>query len=103
MRSWDGFRHTLSRRRPGTNLIIHHGVANIVSQAGQCLRIPDVVEETRDFSALCQWFQVSEGLFQFPRNRGSGPHLNFDKSGLLYELLPSLHLIDLALRSRSAE
>ena len=80
VRSWDGFRHSLSRRRPCTNLIIHHGVTNIVGQTGQCLRILNVVEKTRDFSAFCQRFQVSEGLFQFPRNCASGSILTSIKA-----------------------
>ena len=63
----------------GTNLIVHHGVANIVSQASQCLGILDVVEETRDITTLCQWFQVPEDLVQCPGNQTSEPNVNHDK------------------------
>jgi hypothetical protein len=86
----------------GTNLVIHHGVTNILSQSGQYLRILDVVEESSGSAPLCQRFQISKSIFQLPGNANSVSTLELIMSTVLFELLPSLYLLDLALRSRSA-
>ena len=66
MQSWDKFRRGLSGRYRDTNLVIHHGITNVVSHAGQCLGILDIIKETRDFAPFRQQFQILENLFEFP-------------------------------------
>ena len=61
-----------------THLVIHHCVANVVSQTGQCLGILDVIKESCDFAPLCQRFQIPESLFQFPANPTSASIPNLD-------------------------
>jgi hypothetical protein len=48
-----------------TNLILDHGVADVVDQATKLLRILDVVEETLDLALLCQWLEFSGNVFSF--------------------------------------
>ena len=38
----------------------------------------DVVEKTRDFTPLCQRFQISENHFQFPGKHTSGSNVDLD-------------------------
>ena len=72
------FRRGPSGQRRDTNLVIHHGVANVVSQAGQCLGILDIIEETHDFAPFRQQFQILEDLFEFPGDTCSGSNLDLD-------------------------
>ena len=69
---------TVQGRWMDTDLIIHHCVANIVSEAGQCLRVLDIIKESRGFAPLCQRFQTSKSLLQFPGTFTSGSNLELD-------------------------
>ena len=75
--SWDEFRPS-PKGALGTNLVIHHGVTNVVGQARQYIRILDVVEETRDFASLRQRLQIDESLVQFSTDLTSGLNVNLD-------------------------
>jgi len=49
-----------------TNLIIHHGVADILDQAAKLIHILGAFQEPCDIASLCQRGEVSENIFQFP-------------------------------------
>ena len=66
------FRRGPSGRHRDTNLVLHHGVANVVSQACQRPGILDVIKKTRDFAPFRQQFQILENLFEFPGDPTSG-------------------------------
>ena len=51
-----------------TNLIFHHGIANVFDQTGQFIRILDVVEKSLNLPLLCQWFEFLENFFEFPKD-----------------------------------
>ena len=51
-----------------TNLIIHHGVANILGQITKLVHIIGAIQEPRDLASLFQWDEVSESIVQFPVN-----------------------------------
>ena len=67
-----------SGRHRDTNLVIHHGIVNVVSQAGQCLGILDIIEETCDFAPFRQQFQILENFFELPGGRTSGSNPDLD-------------------------
>ena len=73
-----------SEQNRDTNLVIHHGVANVVSQTGQHPGILDIIEETRDFAPFRQRFQILENLFEFPGDptSGSKPGLHIKENTL---------------------
>jgi hypothetical protein len=49
-----------------TDLIAHHGIANVFNQTAKCILILNVVEETPNIPLLYQWPKFSENIFQFP-------------------------------------
>jgi hypothetical protein len=49
-----------------TNLIIHHGVADILNHAAKPVHVLGAIQEPRDFASLCQWDEVLEDAVQFP-------------------------------------
>ena len=51
-----------------TNLIVHHGVADILSQATKLIHIISAVKEPCNLASLFQWDELSENIIQFPRN-----------------------------------
>jgi hypothetical protein len=51
-----------------TNLIIHHGIADIFNQTTKDICILDVVQETFHPRLFFQWLEFSEDYFQFPNN-----------------------------------
>ena len=55
----------------GTNLIIHHGIVDILNQASKLVYILSAVQELGNFASLFQWGEGSKDIIQFP-NR---PHI----------------------------
>ena len=53
-------------RNRGANLIIHHGIADVLDQATEFVHIPDAVQEPRDLAPLFEWDELLENTFQFP-------------------------------------
>ena len=53
-------------RNPRTNLIVHHGIADVLSQAAELVRILGVVQDPRDPASVFQWGQVLKNTIQFP-------------------------------------
>ena len=51
-----------------TNLVFHHGIANVLDQTVQFTRILDVVEKTFNLPLICQWLEFSESFFEFPKD-----------------------------------
>jgi hypothetical protein len=45
-----------------TNLIIYHGIADILSQAAKRIHILGAVQKPRDLASLCQWDEVLENI-----------------------------------------
>ena len=43
-----------------TNLIIHHGFTDILSQITKLIHIVGTIQEPRDLTSLFQWDKVSE-------------------------------------------
>jgi hypothetical protein len=48
-----------------TNLIIHHGIADILHQAVKLIHILGAVEKPRDPASLFQWGEVSNDVIKF--------------------------------------
>ena len=48
------------------DLIIHHGITDILGHAGELIYILGAVQEPSDLASLLQWDQVSENVIQFP-------------------------------------
>ena len=67
MKSGIGFRHTGSGFVLTTNLIVHHGIADVFDQATQLICILDVVEKSLDLALLRQWLEFLLNLFEFPK------------------------------------
>jgi hypothetical protein len=61
-----------NRSAPITNLIIHHGVADIFDQMAEFVRILDVGKKTLHLYLLFQWLEFLEDVFQFP----NGPYMS---------------------------
>ena len=49
-----------------TNLVIHHGITDILSQATEFIHILSAVQEPCDPASLFQWGEVLKDLLQFP-------------------------------------
>lgn len=49
-----------------TNLIIHQGVADILSQVTKPIHILDAIQEPRDLTPLFQRDEILENIAQFP-------------------------------------
>ena len=50
------------------NLIVHHGIADILGQVTKLIHIIGAVQEPRDLASLFQWDELSKNIIQFPRN-----------------------------------
>ena len=50
-----------------TNLVIHHGVADIFGQAAKFIHILSAIQEPGHLASLPQRYEVSENIVQFPR------------------------------------
>ena len=50
----------------GTNLIIHHGIADILNEASKLSHVFGAFQELNDFAWLFQWDEVLENTIQFP-------------------------------------
>ena len=48
-----------------TNLIVHHGVANILRQVSKHTHIIGTIQEPRDLAPLFKWDEVPEDIIQF--------------------------------------
>ena len=49
-----------------TNLIVHHGVTDILGQAAKLIDVLGAIQEPRDLASLCQWDEFSENLIELP-------------------------------------
>jgi len=50
---------------PTTNLVIHHGIADILDQASKLIHIIGAVQEPCNFASLLQWDEVLKNVVQF--------------------------------------
>ena len=50
----------------GTNLIVHHGITDILSHPSELIYVLGAVQEPRDLASLLQRNEVSENAIQFP-------------------------------------
>ena len=61
------------RGRPGenreANLIIHHGIADVLDQAAELVHIPGGVQEACDLASLFKRDELLKNIFQFPDRR----------------------------------
>ena len=53
-------------RNLGANLIVHHGIADVLDQAAELVHIPGAIEEPRKLPSLFQWQELLKNAFQFP-------------------------------------
>ena len=74
---------------PRTNLIIHHGVANVVDQTAKVIHVLGAVEEPRDLASPFQWNEVLKNTIQFPTRLWTSDRA-FDSEGVGYRLRISL-------------
>jgi hypothetical protein len=81
-----------------TNLIFHHGVADVLDQATKRIRILRVVQETCDFALLLQWRDVLKNDIQLPieARESDGPSTSKGMKSP-FEVLPPFFLFDLTL------
>jgi len=87
-----------------TNLVVHHGVADILDQAAKFVYILGAVQEPCDFAPLCKWVDVLKNIVQFPSKLHTSDLFPvFGSDGLLFENCPPLSLPYIALRSRRAK
>jgi len=87
-----------------TNLIIHHGVADILDQAAKLIHILGAVQERRDPALLCQWGKVSKNVIQFSNESYKSDRPSILESVYLpFKNLPPLFLFDLTLRNRCTQ
>jgi len=87
-----------------TNLVVHHGVTDILDQATKFVHILGAVQEPCDFASLCKWVDVLKNIVQFPSKlHTSDQFLVFGSEGLPFENCPPLSLPFIPLRSRRAE
>ena len=49
-----------------TNLIIHHGVADVPNQAAKLIRVLGAIQEPCDLASLFQWSEVLKDIIKFP-------------------------------------
>ena len=88
----------------GTNLVIHHGVTDIVSQAAKLLHILSTVQELCDPSLLLQWDELLKNIIQSPNGWLVLDHPpTLEGVGLLFKDLPSLFLLCLTLGNRCTQ
>ena len=66
----------VSVRTLRTNLILHHGISDILNQATKLLHVLSIFQELRDHALLCQWGKGFENIIQFPDdfNLSNQPH-----------------------------
>jgi len=84
-----------------TDLIVHHGVADVLGQAAKFIHVCGAVEEPCDLASLFQWDEDLEDIVEFPSKlctSGWGIHLG--EGGLPFEDFPSRFLLDLTLGDR---
>ena len=55
-----------------TNLVIHHGITDIIGQAAKLVHVLGAVQEPRDLASLFQWDEIFKNFIQFP----SGSHVS---------------------------
>ena len=53
-------------RTLGTNLIIHHGIADVLDQAAELIHIPGAFQEPCNLASSFQWDKVLKNIIQFP-------------------------------------
>lgn len=53
-------------RNQGANLIIHHGIADVLDQAAKLVCILDAVHEPRDPASHFQRDEILKNVFKFP-------------------------------------
>ena len=66
-----GLKQTLSEVGAGTlgtNLVIHHGVTDILDQVAKLIHILGAVQELCDLASLCKWGEGLDNTIQFPGN-----------------------------------
>ena len=51
-----------------TNLVVLHGIADILDYSTKLIRILYAVQELRNFASLCEGGKVPENIIQFPSN-----------------------------------
>jgi len=89
---------------PRTNLVVHHGVTDILDQAAKFVHVLGAVQEPCDFASLCKWVDILKNIVQFPSKlHTSGQFQIFGSEDLLFENCPPLSLFCITLRSRRAE
>jgi len=82
-----------------TNLILHHGVTDIIDHATKLAQILYTVQEPRDFASLFQWDEILKDTIQFAiKPCASDRPSTLVSMGLPFEGLPPLFLFDLTLR-----
>ena len=83
-----------------TNLIIHHGVMDVLNQATELIHILSAVQEPRDPAPLFQRDKVSMDIIQLPSGSCvSGQPSTLEIMGLPFEGLPPLFLLNFTLRN----
>ena len=90
-------------RNPRANLVIHHGVADILGQTAELVHILGGVQEPCDLASLCQRDEVLKDIIQFPDNYTSDWIFTLERGELLLEDRPPLFFLDLTLGNRRAQ
>ena len=83
-----------------TNLIIHHGIMDILNKASKLAYILSAVQESCDLASLYQWGEGLKDIIQFPERLHIRLTPTTDSMGLPFENLPSLFFLDFTLGGR---
>ena len=84
----------------GTNLIIHHGITDILNQASELVYILSAVQESCDLASLFQWGEGLKDIIQFPGRLHIRLAPTTDSMELPFENIPSRFFLDLTLGYR---
>ena len=93
----------MGARNPRTNLIVHHGIADIFDQAAEFIHILGAIQETCDLASLCQRDKVLKDIVEFPGRVHVRLSIDLGEGELLFEGRPPLFLPNLTLGSRRTQ
>jgi len=87
-----------------TNLIFHHGVADIVDQAVKLAHVLCAVQEPCDLASLFQWDEVLKDIIKFPIKLGTSERpLILEIIELPFEGLPPYFLLHFTFGNRDTQ
>ena len=91
-------------RNPGTHLIIHYGVTDVLNQVAEFIHISGAVQGPCNPAPPFQWDEVLKDVIKFSEKLcESDWGIGLGEGGLLFEDFPSPFLLDLTLGNRRTQ